>query len=61
MQQAIELVEHGEFEQGRVLLAWIVEREPNNTSAWIWMACCFEDERHKQACYLRAAQSRQAA
>ena len=37
-------IEQGNLSMGRMALEWILEREPENTLAWLWMACCVQKE-----------------
>jgi len=51
---AIDAIERGEMKQGTAALEWILQREPGNPYAWLWMACIVPDEQAKRDCYLRA-------
>lgn len=52
---AIEAVQRGEIQQGQKALRWILEQDPKNTSAWLWLACCLDDDESKQECYRRVS------
>lgn len=48
---AIEAVNHGELQKAKVALDWIIKQDANNTTAWLWLACCVTDDEAKQNCY----------
>lgn len=48
---AIEAVNHGELQKAKVALDWIIKQDGNNTTAWLWLACCVTDDEAKQNCY----------
>jgi hypothetical protein len=51
----IQAVEGGDFERGHAVLSWVVQREPENAVAWIWLACCAQDDTVREACYRRVS------
>jgi Tfp pilus assembly protein PilF len=53
LQLAIEAVNRGELSRGRKALAWVLQHDPNNAVAWLWMACCSPDDAQRQECYRR--------
>lgn len=59
IQEAIEIgisaVKRGEVANGRRALQWVLEKDPNNTTAWLWLACCLEDDKAKDECYRRVS------
>ena len=52
---AVEAVNRGEFGKGKAALNWILEQDPNNTTAWLWMACCVTEDSAKQDCYRKVS------
>jgi tetratricopeptide (TPR) repeat protein len=46
--QAIELIEGGEKEKGQEMLLTLVERDPDNEDAWLWLAVCTEEHFRKK-------------
>lgn len=52
---AVEAVERGDFQNGEAALNWVLQEDPQNTAAWIWLACCAPDDSSRQICYRRAS------
>ena len=52
---AIEAVERGDLRNGEAALSWVLKEDPENTAAWIWLACCAPDDSARQICYRRAS------
>lgn len=50
---AIDAVNRGDIGRGRKALSWVLEHDPNNAVAWLWMACCSPDDASRQECYRR--------
>ena len=48
---AIEAIDHGNLSAGKKALEWVLQREPKNQVAWVWMACCVSDEDTKRQCF----------
>ena len=48
---AIGAIENGKIKLGNDALGWVLQREPDNKVAWLWMACTLTDEKSKRACY----------
>ena len=48
---AIEAIDRGNLSAGKKALEWVLQREPKNQSAWVWMACCVTDEDTKRQCF----------
>lgn len=55
MDLALGALERGEQTKAKQALGWILQKEPDNGLAWIWMAVCVDDESAKQECYRRAS------
>jgi len=54
LEQAIVHVNAGELEQGRALLERILEQDPKNDRAWVWLSGCVEDPRQRRICLQQA-------
>jgi Tfp pilus assembly protein PilF len=53
---AIQAIDRGDVKLGNAALDWVLQREPNNPIAWLWMACCVTGEEAKRGCYARISQ-----
>ncbi len=64
LEQAIAHVNDGELEEGRALLERVLEENPQNDRAWVWLSGCVEDPRQREICLgqaLRVNPDNQAA
>lgn len=61
LQTAVDAVERGNLQDGEAALSWILKRDPKNTAAWLWLACCAPDDQAKQECYRQASVSAQVS
>ncbi len=52
---AVEAVERGDLQNGEAALNWVLQEDPKNIAAWIWLACCAPDDSSRQICYRRAS------
>ena len=52
---AIQAVEGGDFQRGEAALSWVLQKDPDNAVAWIWLACCAPDDSARDACYRRVS------
>ena len=52
---AIKAIDCGEINHGNEAFAWVLQKEPRNHAAWLWMACTISDEQAKRDCYIRAS------
>jgi hypothetical protein len=50
---AIEAIDRGDLKLGNAALGWVLQREPDNRVAWLWMAVTVPDEQAKRGCYSR--------
>ena len=50
----VDAIDRGDLKLGSETMQWVLEREPNNSLAWLWLACTVDDEFKRQECYLRA-------
>jgi hypothetical protein len=50
---AIDAIDRGDLKLGNAALGWILQRDPDNRVAWLWMACTVPDEQAKRGCYSR--------
>ena len=55
IEYAIKAIERGEINLGTSALEWVLDREPKNQLAWLWMACTVVDEKAKRECYIKAS------
>ena len=54
LQDAINAIQAGNRERGRQLLAMLLQREPKNEAAWIWMSGTVEDAEQRRYCLEQA-------
>jgi peptide/nickel transport system permease protein len=54
LEQGIEAARTGQHERARVLLAQVLQKEPNSDQAWLWLSAVVEDDRQKLYCLRRA-------
>lgn len=52
---AVEAIQRGDLGQGRATLTWVIREQPNNRLAWLWMACCVNEESARDECYQRVS------
>jgi hypothetical protein len=52
---AIQAIDRGDLKLGSAALGWVLQREPENPLAWLWMACTVSEEEAKRDCYSRIA------
>jgi len=46
-------IKSGDLKTGKAGLRWILERDPNNVLAWLWMSRCTESVEEKLECFNR--------
>jgi len=64
LRQAMERVNAGDLSQGRSLLEKVLEQDPHNDKAWVWLSACVDDPHQRRICLqqaLRANPQNQAA
>jgi hypothetical protein len=54
LQRAITHVNAGELDQGRALLEKILEQDPKNDRAWVWLSGCVDDPMQRRICLQQA-------
>jgi hypothetical protein len=54
LQQAMAAVNAGDLVQGRALLESVLEQDPNNDWAWVWLSGCVEDPLQRRICLQQA-------
>ena len=54
LQRAITHINAGEGDQGRALLEKILEQDPKNDRAWVWLSGCVEDPMQRRICLQQA-------
>ena len=50
---AVNAIKRGDLETGKAGLKWVLEREPNNVLAWLWMSRCAPTNEAKLECFNR--------
>jgi hypothetical protein len=53
LEQAIEAIQAGQTAQGLTILARLVNQEPHNERAWLWLASCVDEPEKKRYCLQR--------
>jgi hypothetical protein len=51
---AIDAIDRGDLDLGYSALGRVLQKEPKNPVAWLWMACTVPEEERKRECYMRA-------
>lgn len=54
IEQAIVHVNAGELKDGRALLERVLEQDPQNDRAWVWLSGCVEDPMQRRICLQQA-------
>jgi hypothetical protein len=54
IEQAIAHVTAGELDEGRTLLEQVLEQDPMNDQAWVWLSGCVEGEMQRRICLQQA-------
>ncbi len=54
LDRAINHVNAGELDQGRALLEKILEQDPKNDRAWVWLSGCVDDPMQRRICLQQA-------
>jgi Tfp pilus assembly protein PilF len=54
LEVAIAALQQDDFNRARSLLTQILQHDPRNAAAGLWMAACVPDEKAKRDCYRRA-------
>lgn len=53
LRQAISAIKEGDKARGRQLLIQVLEQDPKNETAWLWMSKCVAPYEHKKECFNR--------
>jgi predicted RNA-binding Zn-ribbon protein involved in translation (DUF1610 family) len=56
LKEAIAAVQTGDLEVGRRLLNQVLEEDPQNEQAWLWMSAVVDDVEERKACLRRVLQ-----
>jgi hypothetical protein len=54
--RAINAIKAGDKQHGQVLLSTVLNQNPRNENAWLWLAVCQIDNEKKKYCLERASQ-----
>jgi hypothetical protein len=54
LEEAIEHVNAGNLSEGRALLERVLEQDPRNDRAWVWLSGCVEDAMQRRICLQQA-------
>ncbi|HPL81643.1 MAG TPA: hypothetical protein PLU23_03975, partial [Anaerolineaceae bacterium] len=54
--EAIQAIEAGDKRRAHSLLLGLIQEQPDNVLAWLWMAEVYSDPKNKKDCYIRALQ-----
>ena len=54
LQDAINVIQAGDTARGKALLAKVLQQDPNNEAAWIWMSGTVEDIYQRRYCLEKA-------
>ena len=54
LERAITHINAGELDQGRALLEKILEQDPRNDRAWVWLSGCVEEPMQRRICLQQA-------
>ena len=50
---AVDAIRRSDIERGRAALTWVLQREPDNVVAWLWLSDCVQDTRVREECLRR--------
>ena len=53
LDNAANAIKRGDLETGKAGLKWVLNREPNNVLAWLWMSRCAPNNEAKLECFNR--------
>ena len=56
LQQAIAAIKSGDKATGQQLLAQVVNADPQNEAAWLWLASTLDDPQEKKECLQKVLQ-----
>ena len=51
LEYAVDAIDRGDLQLGNAALTWVLERDPSNRIALVWMACTVPDEHAKRTYY----------
>ena len=52
---AVDSINRGDLGRGKATLTWVLREDPGNRVAWLWMACCVNEDHAREECYRRAS------
>ena len=53
LDKAATVIKAGDLQTGKEILKWVLEREPNNVLAWLWLSRCVKTDEAKLECFNR--------
>ena len=53
---AVSAIKRADSNKGQAALAWVLQREPKNVVAWLWLAECAPDMQVRQECLARVSE-----
>lgn len=55
LELAVQRVRANDYRAGRTILAWVLQHQPENVVAWLWMARCILTHEERAVCMQRVA------
>jgi hypothetical protein len=55
MDMAVRKVRAKDYGTGRAILAWVLQSQPDNVVAWLWLARCIANREERSRCMERVA------
>jgi hypothetical protein len=52
---AVQKVRASDYRTGRAVLAWILQHQPENVVAWLWLARCIFNREEQALCMQKVA------
>ena len=54
LEQAVAYIKAGNLENGKKLLIQVIQQNPRDENAWLWMSRCVTSVEQKRECFQRA-------
>lgn len=58
LEEAIQTIQSGDLQRGRSLLARVLQENPRDAQAWLWLAACWETPEKQRYCLEKALELR---